>query len=942
MPSILERLRAALRPEYELERELASGGMGTVFLARDINLDRPVAIKIIRPELATARATERFLHEARILASLSHPNVVPVHRAGEAGGFSYYVMDHVQGETLSERLEQGPLSPDEALKLGRDLLDALEAVHRLGVVHRDIKPSNIFLIGGRALLADFGIAKPSDAPPATGGVRGTPGYMPPEQAFGMDVSPQTDLYALAMVLYESFTGRRWQALLQSGEKDHDWSGVPRPVLSILRRGLAWEPADRWPDAAAFRHALWRTRTRKYRRRTAILTASALLVGALTVWFVVRERPTVTDVAILPFAPGPGVDSAFTQKLTLLTSYHLGFSFAKLTDADDLLAWWNALGLSIDSIDNDAMRELGARYVAHATVAASDGDTSVTIVLIDRDAQQYPGGTVHLGVPGLAQMGNRLGYLIAEHVAPSRASQYEGSPALSDISDPALTAFLDGERAFERNDWNSAVERYVAALAIDSNFALAEWRYFNAWRWLATGETPPMNIARLYAEYREVLPQLDRLLLEAQLAQELSRRLELYQRVLELYPRSAYAAFLYGDELLHRGSLVGTSLETAAEQLASATTKDSSFAPALGHLVWVSLRLGHEDEANRALTRFTEVAAPREEVDFYEPPLLELALGARFASEDAGALVAEIAQQPEDLAGLARAFRLAASFGLHQLQAEIGAMLATDPRLDRSGRASAHEGRGLGLIATGQIAEAMAHFDSAALLFDTPEARIEAAEWRVIGDALGLPGIAREEVDSGRLALEEMITAPAIGPRAAWALGVDAAARGEPVGHWMDLLSARSDTSAARFAQLLYALDMGRRAEYESALATSQPILAYDSAGVGGDPFVQAVLHLRRAEWLEHLGRLRAAGSMRVWYENFNNHGLPNGPAQASEVDWALSPHVDWLRAEAALAHHDERAACTYFERVLIPWANADSAYVPLRSRAEEHAQQACK
>src|SRR2546428_5790807 len=181
MSSVLERLRAALAPEYDVEREIASGGMGMVFLGRDMALECPVAIKVLRPELATAHAAERFLREARMLASLRHPHIVPVHHVGQAGEFFYYVMDFLEGETLADRLARGPLGPSEALKLGRDLLDALQEAHERLVVHRDIKPSNVFFVGGRALLVDFGIAKPVSGT-SGGGVTPPRGAPPPRPA----------------------------------------------------------------------------------------------------------------------------------------------------------------------------------------------------------------------------------------------------------------------------------------------------------------------------------------------------------------------------------------------------------------------------------------------------------------------------------------------------------------------------------------------------------------------------------------------------------------------------------------------------------------------------------------------------------------------------------------------------------------------------------------
>src|SRR2546422_10180591 len=208
MSSVLERLRAALAPEYDVEREIASGGMGMVFLGRDMALECPVAIKVLRPELATAHAAERFLREARMLASLRHPHIVPVHHVGQAGEFFYYVMDFVDGETLADRLLRGPLRPPEALKLGRERRDALQGAHERLVVHRGIKPSNVFFVGGRALLGDFGLAKPVSGTSGGGGtprrrapnagaaptpppsVLGALGYMPPPQAAGGEGPPR--------------------------------------------------------------------------------------------------------------------------------------------------------------------------------------------------------------------------------------------------------------------------------------------------------------------------------------------------------------------------------------------------------------------------------------------------------------------------------------------------------------------------------------------------------------------------------------------------------------------------------------------------------------------------------------------------------------------------------------------------------------------------------
>jgi len=280
MSSLLEQLREALASQYEVERELGSGGMGTVFLAHDPQLDRRVAIKILKSDFASDTASERFLREARTLARLSHPNVVPVYQAGEADGISYYVMEYVEGETLRARLKRGPMSKDEALKLANDLLSALEAAHERGIVHRDVKPSNIFLVGEKALLGDFGIAKPTEDSgeglTASGQRIGTPGYMAPEQVGGGEVTPATDIYAAGIVIYEAFTGRRWSMLSPTGEAD--WSGVPSEFIKALSHALAWSPEDRWPDSSAFRRAVIRGRRPLLALRAVAVTGAALVVA----------------------------------------------------------------------------------------------------------------------------------------------------------------------------------------------------------------------------------------------------------------------------------------------------------------------------------------------------------------------------------------------------------------------------------------------------------------------------------------------------------------------------------------------------------------------------------------------------------------------------------------------------------------------------------------
>jgi serine/threonine-protein kinase len=210
-PLFLE-LQSAVAGRYSLERELGRGGMGVVYLARDVALDRPVALKLFPPELAARPALrERFLGEARTAARLSHPNIVPIHAVEESGRLVWFVMAFVPGESLGARLrERGSLPPAELARILRDVAWALGYAHGQGVVHRDVKPDNILLEAGgrRALIADFGIAAPVEGQgDSAGGVLGTLAYLSPEQASGERVDGRTDLYALGVVGYFALAGR---------------------------------------------------------------------------------------------------------------------------------------------------------------------------------------------------------------------------------------------------------------------------------------------------------------------------------------------------------------------------------------------------------------------------------------------------------------------------------------------------------------------------------------------------------------------------------------------------------------------------------------------------------------------------------------------------------------------------------------------------------------
>lgn len=252
-------LQAALAGRYALERELGRGGMGVVFLARDLSLDRPVAIKLLPPALAqVASLRDRFLREARTAARLSHPNIVPIHSVEEQGEFVLFVMGYVEGETLGQRVaRQGPLPAAEAARVLQDVAWALAYAHQHGVIHRDIKPDNILLerATGRALVSDFGIAQVTGSEVSgPGEVAGTVRYMSPEQLAGLPLDGRSDLYSLGATALKALGGTPLTGLARAP--------LPGRIGAIVERCLASDPAERFPDGEALAEALGAARGRQ--------------------------------------------------------------------------------------------------------------------------------------------------------------------------------------------------------------------------------------------------------------------------------------------------------------------------------------------------------------------------------------------------------------------------------------------------------------------------------------------------------------------------------------------------------------------------------------------------------------------------------------------------------------------------------------------------------
>ena len=273
MADPVEALRAALADRYRIGREIGRGGMASVYLAEDLRHGRQVALKVLDPELAAVIGPDRFLREIRTSARLTHPHILPVHDSGSAAGLLYYVMPHVEGESLRILLDREQRLPiPDAIRFAAEVARALDYAHAKGVVHRDIKPGNVLLQSGQAVLADFGIARvvePSagEQLTQTGIMMGTPLYMSPEQTTAVHVDGRSDLYSLGCVLYEMvagqppFTGATAGSVIQQHliatprPLSELRPGVPAGLDRVITRALSKTPADRFQTGALMAESL---------------------------------------------------------------------------------------------------------------------------------------------------------------------------------------------------------------------------------------------------------------------------------------------------------------------------------------------------------------------------------------------------------------------------------------------------------------------------------------------------------------------------------------------------------------------------------------------------------------------------------------------------------------------------------------------------------------
>ncbi len=520
-----DRLAAAVADRYTVERELGRGGMATVYLALDRKHHRRVALKVLKPEVATTVGPERFLREIAIAAPLNHPHILPVLDSGEAAGFLYYVMPYVEGESLRNRLTREKQLPlDDALRIAREVADALSYAHRRGVVHRDIKPENILLESEHAVVADFGIARAitaagSERLTETGIAVGTPAYMSPEQGAGSgELDGRSDLYSLGCVLYEMlagqppFTGTTADGVVRQHLAAQPPSitvvrpAVPAHIAAALQCALAKTPADRFTTAAQFAAALSASvalrsaavRARPRARRVAALLGGLLVVATgVGVLFETRvprpspspsSSPLVTSLAVLPlvnlsgdstqeyFADGV-TEALITEldKVSALTviSSHTAMTFKKKADMP-LPAIAKALGVE-GIVEGSVVRE-GSHVRISARLIDARHDRRLWADSYDREVSSVLALYADVARTIASEIGATLTPEETQHLQVSRR-----------VNPQAYDEYLIGSRhaaLWTAEGFQRAIAHYRTAIAFDSTFADPHAGLADAYLWLA--------------------------------------------------------------------------------------------------------------------------------------------------------------------------------------------------------------------------------------------------------------------------------------------------------------------------------------------------------------------------------------------------------------------------------------------------------------------------
>jgi hypothetical protein len=714
----------------------------------------------------------------------------------------------------------------------------------------------------------------------------------------------------------------------------------------LRRALAITPAERWSDATAFEKGLDETQTVE-RRAHPMLYGSALFLGVLGVAIWTWPKPTrlvppAKELAILPLEADRGREREGADLAHLVQLNLRGMPGLSLTPTRHVHQWWTDHGLTLVGVDKGKTAgELRAHWLAHGTLEHRSDSLVARVTLYDRAGRKNPLPELRFSAGDLGPLSDSLALVLVQTIAPQLAGSYRVVSDLAGVPLAALGQFLRGEAAFQQDSWAAAEHSYEAALNLDSSFALAAWRLANVKRWRRLAYDD--DVRSLYERQDARLRPMDRALIAALSEPDLALRLSKLDSVIVRYPDDAYNRLLSGEELFHRGPLVGRGLEEGNQAMADAIARDSSLTLAYDHLIFSAIRAGDRDRARQMIAKRRQVSAQPSRGDPEVQALVQLAYDERFLPwrAEIRRRYLSVATDSAQLDWITRLFRLAVSwFDIPESQVELSDLLLRSASNDAA-RGNAYQGKALGLMTLGRPSVALAALDSAAALLGNVDAQLEQAEWRIVLPALGFP------VPGNAAEWRERLSAPTTNEirdrRAAWALGLGAFAAGDTIEgrRWWDQLRKKGNP-APELERFAAAMMMAARGQWGQALVASDSVQVVMNATRPPDPFARAAFHLERSRWFLAAGDTSAATRELLWYENSDVDGWPSGSSQAGELDGMLSVYGRLLRARLLLrpgaGNEGRRTGCALVQRVKQLWSKPEPALQSMVSQADSLAE----
>ena len=965
---------------FEILERLGQGGMGVVYKARDLRLDRLVALKFLPPHLGGEDAAERrFLREARTASALDHVNICTIYEIGETeDGRTFIAMAYVEGESLAARIARGPVSVEEALRIGTRVAQGLAEAHARGIVHRDIKPGNIAITKeGAVKILDFGLAMAPGAAHITQGdaTTGTAAYMSPEQVRGDPVDPRTDVWAWGVVMYEMLTGRPpftgenvpaviFSILKGDPKSISSISPVPRTLEAIVEKALSKKASSRYrsaedlladlpatdisesltqimPVTAPLESGVVRT-SRRGRWPIVAGAAVVLLLAAWSAWhFRSHPRPTApsasASVAVLPFR------YRGSEQYRYLGDGMVELLSAKLDHAGELRAIdpraIAGLRAGENVLDPEQGRRAAEKLHAQHFVLGSIVEVGGKVQI---DASLYPvegalKATVQTAASGdvakAFDLVDELAIGLLAELGTESSARSNRVAAVTTSSLPAFRAYLDGESEFQRGDFRSSVEAFRKAVALDEKFALAWYRLSVALEWLGTPQELHNQAAEQADRYADHLGDRDRRLLEASKVWRGGANLEakrLYGAIVQTYPDEIEGWYQLGEVLFHRNALYGASFTESRAAFERVLSYEPNHFASLVHLARIEAFEGRTDAMASLVERFLALGK--------ESPEHVLAIRAlqAFAVDDRSnqnRVLAELDRS--DGPGIAMAFLEVSLYARNLRGAERIAQLLAEPSRPPGVRS-------YGQVALAHLALARGRWADARKLLEAiaPWDPWTSLEYRALFSSLSFLPVSQAELSAVRDGLVNLD--PAAVPRIENpAVFIDS--------HYdlhlllrmylMALVSARMGdiddakeyseqierqkfpagykTLAADFARSVRAqIDRGQRKPAE-ALKELEPLLA-ETKNPLESPFVsEAYERFTRAELLYEMGRYPEA---LKWFDHM---------VESSVFEFAYLPISTLRRAEIENRQGDSKGAEAGYRAFIEFWGDCDPELRPM-------------